>query len=147
MGMKWLSKCALHCNFQILKLFGSLLTARVVQPVDQGIGNSLNARYRQSLHDHMARNIQFNRDAQDGIDLLDTCIWLGRAWNSLNKTQTVVKCFEKAVFHPDLQTPTKDCEIANDDDEGELLSVGAEVTNAPPLGENDMMVLVTPERS
>ena len=33
-----------------------------------------------------------------GIELLRVCSWVARGWNSLNNTNTVIRCFQKEVF-------------------------------------------------
>ena len=39
-----------------------------------------------------------NKDPMDGVDVLRSCIWTVRAWNTLNNSNTVISCFHKAGF-------------------------------------------------
>ena len=77
------------------------------------------------------------------VDDLMACIWLGKAWNSLNnqETNTISRCFQKAGFflpcnkqfddfHPPLDTG---CTL--DDEEGVLLAE-EELMADPPLLDN-----------
>ena len=70
----------------------------IVQPIDQGIGCALKIRYRKYLHEHMETMIMMNKDPMDGIYVLRPCIWIVRAWNTLNNSKMVISCFHKAGF-------------------------------------------------
>ena len=52
----------------------------LVQPIDQGIGESLKSRYRKSYIEHMPNMVLLHRNPHEGFDLLR----VGKAWNSLN---------------------------------------------------------------
>ena len=70
----------------------------ICQPIDMGIGQAFKLRYRKFLHEHMCNQMFADRPPTTGLDLLRVCVWLSKAWNSLNGTQTVRRCFAKAGF-------------------------------------------------
>ena len=61
----------------------------LVQPVDQGIGNTLKFRFRKFLNEHITNSVFLDREPE--INLLRVVTWLGKAWNSLNGKMTVSK--------------------------------------------------------
>ena len=72
----------------------------LVQPIDiMGVGNALKSRYRKYLNNYVPNNVfQNKKNACEGIDLLKALVWFDRAFNSLNHSETVTKCFAKAGF-------------------------------------------------
>ena len=46
----------------------------------------------------MASNVSLNRPVLHDVNLLCVCCWLGRASNSLQDLEAVVRCFQKAGF-------------------------------------------------
>lgn len=116
----------------------------IVQPVDQGVGNTLKIRYRKFLVEHMANMVLCGKQPEEGVDLLRSCIWLARAFNSLNETETVVRCFYKAGFTKETEreamTTSPPSLVENiDEAENQLLLQEAEVS-IPPRVEYDELL-------
>lgn len=117
----------------------------IIQPVDQGIGNALKIRYRKYLLEHMSNMVFLDKPAREGVNILRTCVWLARAFNSLNGSDTVRKCFRKAgfmmpepslVFHETEDTEDTD-DLSNNADP--LLSMEADVAIPPPTNAEDLI--------
>ena len=70
----------------------------IVQPVDRGIDNALKIRYRKYLHEYIGTQVLIGEPPLEGIDILRVCLWVARRYNSLNNTDTVIRCFQKAGF-------------------------------------------------
>ena len=93
-------------------------------------------RYRKYLHEAMANNVDLDKHPMDGIDVLRACVWLGRAFNSLRNSKTIIRCFEKAGFVMRDEVLESDCEasvMAVPEGELELLAVEAEEAIPPPM--------------
>ena len=56
--------------------------------------------------------MDLDKDPMDGIDVLCACVWLGRAFNSLRNSKTIIKCFEKAGFVMRDEVLESDCEAS-----------------------------------
>ena len=71
----------------------------ICEPIDMGIGQAFKLRCRKFLHKRMCHQVFADRPRKTGLDLLRVCVWLSKAWNSLNGTQTVRRCFAKGWVH------------------------------------------------
>ena len=70
----------------------------IVRTVDQGIGYALKIRYRKYLHEYIGTQVLIDEPPLEGIGILRACLWVARGYNSLNNTNTVIRCFQKAGF-------------------------------------------------
>lgn len=107
----------------------------LVQPVDQGIGNALKVRYRKYLHEHMANMITLDEDPMSGVNILRVCLWLAKSFNTLDKTSTITRCFEKAGFiiHSARTSSLPEAEIVEvDNGEESLLEGEAQAATPEP---------------
>ena len=90
----------------------------------------------------MCNQVFADRPPTTGLDLLRVCVWLSRAWNSLNGTQTVRRCFAKAGFimpGEELMS-TEETPENPGTDEGDLLAAEAEIAD-PPMVEDHEQIL------
>ena len=114
----------------------------ICQPIDMGIVQAFKLRYRKFLHEHMCNQVFADRPPTTGLDLLRVCMWLSKAWNSLNSTQTVRRCFAKAGFimpGEELMSTEETTENPGTD-EGDLLAAEAEIAD-PPMVEDHEQIL------
>ena len=110
----------------------------ICQPVDQGIGQALKIRYRKYLHEHMANMVFAGKPPMTMVNILKACNWLSRAWNSLNNTNTVRRCFVKAGFTfpgPEDGFDSSAYDELAEEDEGALMAEEREI--ADPHVNND----------
>ena len=105
-------------------------SSALVQPVDQGIGQTFKLRYRKYLNELKAANILNDNPPLEHFDMLRVVIYLAKAWNPLNGTNTVPRCFSKAGFrHGEEQLELASFEANTDDIE--LIKEEANMENAP----------------
>ena len=101
-----------------------------------GIGNALKSRYRKYLNNYVSNNVfQNKKDPYEGIDLSKALVWLGRAFNSLNHSETITKCFAKAGF-----TLSRDSiPVDEDDNDFQLLREEAVAANPPEIDVSEVL--------
>ena len=86
------------------------------------------------------------KDPKEELDVLRACQWIGQAWNSLNGTRTVMRCFEKAGFRHEKAAPVVVPAVeavayqADNDEEAQLLADEALVANPNTVADLEVIV-------
>ena len=94
-------------------------TTSLLQPMDQGIIQTVKLKYRKRQLQHVLANMDKSSKAGSDIlketSVLDTIFWVDRAWQEV-ETSTIQKCFAKSGFQQ-LTTTHEDADIVYDEDD------------------------------
>ena len=90
----------------------------------------------------MAKMIFIDKPPMEGVDIFRACAWLDRAWNSLQNTYTVSRCFEKAGFRfesEDEMIPDPALNVTNQDAQ-QILDKEALIAGPPVVEDADQVL-------
>jgi len=101
-------------------------TTSVIQPMDQGIIQTMKLKFYQQQSQRIIREMDntslSGSELLKKITVLDTIYWISRAWNSVD-TSTIIKCFNKCGFDKVRQTPPRETDDDSDDDAVPILEL------------------------
>ncbi|XP_052696591.1 tigger transposable element-derived protein 4-like [Crassostrea angulata] len=129
----------LKINLSNIKLqFSPANTTSKLQPMDQGIIQTLKLKFRNRQLKKMVREMDHSSKCGSEIlkiiSLLDAIYWIDRSWKEV-ETSTIVKCFKRCGFvdmqNENLPTTEVDVNDGGDDDEDEDDDVPLAVLQLP----------------
>ncbi len=90
----------------------------------------------------MANMCMLDEKPMSGVTILKACLWLAKAFNTLNNTSTVARCFEKAGFlMPDKQSSSiSEADVTAETDANDEALLIAELAASNPESDSNQQI-------